>query len=203
MEDHHENDDNRNENFLCQRSVQRSQCFVDDAGSIVKRNHSNLARCDPTGPLLAWRVAEVIHPGRVVGVRHGDWFQRIGTCICVDLLGSRCRVVDHDLRGQTRRQFDDLLLDVFNGLQWVEAVPDHADSTHCFGARLIQGTTPECRPESDGGYVSDCDGDVVLDFDHRLFDVLHLLDEAESADDVFHFVQLDCARADIDVGHAD
>ncbi len=86
MQHHHQNDDDRNEDFFRQCSVERSQSFIDDAGSIIERNDADLAGCDPTGPLIAWRIAEMPHPGIVIRVGHRHRRQTVCARIAVNLL---------------------------------------------------------------------------------------------------------------------
>src|SRR5690606_21774087 len=89
--------------------------------------------------------------------------------------------------------------DAFDDLQRVlaEAGDDHAADG--LGPGFVQRAAPERRAKLDGGQLREGDGHAVARGDDGLAQVVEALDEAESADDVFDAVDLDGARADVEV----
>ena len=51
-------------------------------------------------------------------------------------------VINDHFGGQTRRNFFDLLLDILNRFERIEAVANDGHATHCFRSRFVQGTAP-------------------------------------------------------------
>jgi len=113
------------------------------------------------------------------------------------------RAVRKRLPGQPGGDLGDPFLDVLDRRQGIVSVADDDHAADRFGALLVQRTPAQGRAERDLGNVFDIDGNVVADLDDGLLDVSDSLDEAQTADDVFHPINLDGPRADVDVGHLD
>jgi len=106
------------------------------------------------------------------------------------------------LLGEARRDLGNLFLYPFDHRQRVLAVARYHDTTHSLGSRLVQGTAAESRTIFDFGYLIEGDGHILALGDDGLAQVVEVLDETETANDVFDAIDLDRACADIKVAPA-
>ena len=200
---HYQNDDDRDQDFLGQRGVQRTQGLVNQARAVVEWDDGQLAGGNPVGPLSAWRGPHPGQPCLLVQFRSVVGFDPVVLGERFHLLASSLLEVDDHLCRHPRRDLGDLPVDVFDGFQRVEAVSDHDHSADGLGPLLVQRPAPHGRAKRDPGNVLDVNRNVVVDRDNRIFQILNVFDKTEAADKVLDLVDFDGPRTHVDVRHAD
>ena len=143
----------------------------------------------------------MLNPRVVIGAGTGDGrkVKRFG--IGIDLPRGSPRIVDQYLAWQARRDFLNLGFDVLDRFEWVEPIANDSHTAYCFGPCFIQGTATQRGTKGNSCYVLNRNRDIVSDLDDGFFDILNLFDKAETANDVFGFVEFDGSRTDINIRH--
>jgi len=107
--------------------------------------------------------------------------------------------VIENLGGQPGSNLLELVFHPIDDGQWVGAVAHDDDSTHRFGAALIERSTPDGGPQGHSAHLAHCDGYVIGHTHNGVFDVVEALDEAKPAYDVLGAIDLDGSCSNIDV----
>ena len=201
VQHHHDHHDEGDQDFLSQCVVQGTQRLVDQTGSIIERNHRDLAGVGPRRPLLLGHCPEVFDPRIMIQFCSGVGLEPSRSGISSNVIRrDKGSVNDHLRRQAGRYLFFDLLLCVLDDSQRVIAVSGNDHTADGFCAILVQRSTAQGWAQCHRRHVLDPDRDVFVHLDDALFDILHLLDEADAANEVLHAVQFDGLGAHVDVG---